>query len=131
MPATEKPPVTYILPTIAWASLLEIIAKDAPLGAAIEVHTAEMQRVTEEAVQRLERTDILVRFRPPKRSGDGGRPGEPFFPTRGVARCEPETVKMRGSSPLGRARFVPPEPSYEAVFYDKFIVASCSIPFRS
>ena len=65
MPVTEKPPVTYILPTIAWASLLEIIAKDAPRGAAIEVHTAEMQRVAEEAVQRLERPDILVQFRPP------------------------------------------------------------------
>ncbi len=68
MPGNEKPPVTYILPTIAWASLLEIIAKDAPLGAVIEVHTAEMRRVTEQVLQRLTRPDILIRFLPQKSS---------------------------------------------------------------
>ncbi len=64
MPATEKPPVTYILPTIAWASLLEIIVRDAPPGAVIEVHTSEMERVTEQTLLRLKRQDVLARFTP-------------------------------------------------------------------
>ena len=66
MPVTEKPPVTYILPTIAWASLLEIIVRDAPPGAVIEVHTSEMERVTEQTLITLNRRDVLVRFMPRK-----------------------------------------------------------------
>src|SRR4028118_1893022 len=66
MPATEKPPVTYILPTIAWASLLDIIVRDAPSEAVIEVHTLEMERVTEQTLHRLERQDLEVRFIPHK-----------------------------------------------------------------
>jgi hypothetical protein len=66
MPATEKPPVTYILPTIAWASLLEIIVRDAPPGAVIEVHTSEMERVTVQTLLRLERQDLQIRFVPQK-----------------------------------------------------------------
>lgn len=38
MQTSERPSATYILPTVAWASLLEIIARDAPFGAVIEVH---------------------------------------------------------------------------------------------
>ena len=66
MPATEKPPVTYILPTIAWASLLDIIVRDAPSGAVIEVHTSEMERVSKQTLLRLERQDVHIRFIPEK-----------------------------------------------------------------
>ncbi len=66
MPATEKPPVTYILPTIAWASLLEIIVRDAPPGAVIEVHTSEMERVTQQTLLKLQRQDLQIRFTPEK-----------------------------------------------------------------
>ena len=66
MPATEKPPVTYILPTIAWASLLDIIVRDAPSGAVIEVHTSEMERLTKQTLLRLERQDLQIRFTPEK-----------------------------------------------------------------
>ena len=66
MLATERPPVTYILPTIAWASLLDIIVRDAPPGAVIEVHTSEMERVTEQTLRRLERPDLQIRFTPEK-----------------------------------------------------------------
>ena len=66
MLAIEKPPVTYILPTIAWTSLLDIIVRDAPPGAVIEVHTSEMERVTQQTLLRLERKDVQIRFSPEK-----------------------------------------------------------------
>ncbi len=62
--AAEQPPITYILPTIAWASLLDIIVRDAPPGAVIEVHTSDMQRVAERTLLTLDRQDISVHFTP-------------------------------------------------------------------
>jgi hypothetical protein len=60
----EQRTITYILPTIAWASLLPIIARDAPPGAVIEVHTADMQELTEQTLLRLDRPDMEVRLIP-------------------------------------------------------------------
>jgi hypothetical protein len=64
----EERTITYILPTIAWASLLPIIARDAPPGARIEVHTADMQELTEQTLLKLDRPDMEVRLIP-RRSG--------------------------------------------------------------
>ena len=66
---------TYILPSMEWAPLLQIILKDARAGDIIEVHTAEMAVHVQQAMQRVGRTDVTVVFRP---TGRGGRaaPGD-------------------------------------------------------
>ena len=64
MEPREHKTITYILPTIAWASLLPIIARDAPPRARIEVHTADMQELTEQTLLRLDRLDMEVRLVP-------------------------------------------------------------------
>ncbi len=61
-----RPPVTYILPTVAWAVLLAPIAHDAPPGAVIEVHTDEMRALTEQTLAQLGRPDLTVHLRPPR-----------------------------------------------------------------
>ena len=40
--AARTSPITYILPDEGWAPLLEIIVRDAPTGAVIEVNTPGM-----------------------------------------------------------------------------------------
>jgi hypothetical protein len=62
MHASERPSATYILPTVAWASLLEIIARDAPSGAVIEVHTPDMQVLALQTLLALDRQDVQVRL---------------------------------------------------------------------
>ena len=62
---------TYILPSMDWAPLLQIIIKDARAGDIIEVHTAEMATYAQQAVQSEGRTDVTVVFRP---TGRGGQP---------------------------------------------------------
>ena len=67
METNQRPPVTYILPTVAWAVLLGPIAHDAPPGAVIEVHTDEMREVAEQTLAQLGRPDLVVHLRPPRR----------------------------------------------------------------
>ncbi len=67
METNQRPPVTYILPTIAWAVLLGPIAQDAPPGAVIEVHTDEMRELAEQTLAQLGRPDLAVYLRPPRR----------------------------------------------------------------
>ena len=62
---------TYILPSMEWAPLLQIILKDVRAGDIIEVHTAEMAAYAQQAMQAVGRTDVTVVFRP---TGRGGRP---------------------------------------------------------
>jgi hypothetical protein len=40
-PTVRRRPIRSILPTITWSTLLEVIARDAPAGSTIEVHTDE------------------------------------------------------------------------------------------
>ena len=61
----SRPRVTYILPTTAWASLLDAIAHDAPAGSVIEVHTEAMYTLVEQTLHARGRTDIRVCFREP------------------------------------------------------------------
>ena len=68
MEPNHRPPVTAILPTVAWAVLLAPIAHDAPPGAVIEVHTDEMQALTEQTLAQLGRPDLTIRLRPPRQS---------------------------------------------------------------
>ena len=71
METNLRPPITYILPTIAWAVLLGSIAQDAPPGAVIEVHTDEMRALAEQTLARLGRSDLTVHLRPPRRPVHG------------------------------------------------------------
>ena len=66
---------TYILPSMDWAPLLQIIVKDARAGDIIEVHTAEMAAHAQQAVQAVGRTDVTVVFRPRGR-GERSAPDE-------------------------------------------------------
>ena len=62
----SQPRVTYILPTTACASLLEVITRDAPAGSGIEVHTEAMHTFVEQTLRERGRTDIRVCFREPR-----------------------------------------------------------------
>lgn len=55
-------PVTYILPDVTWQILLDVILRDAPENAVIEVHTASMFAVVEERLAETGRTDLVVRL---------------------------------------------------------------------
>jgi hypothetical protein len=70
MHASDRPPATYILPSVAWASLLEIIACDAPSGAVIQVHTPDMQALALETLLARGRLDVQVRLTPRRSSMD-------------------------------------------------------------
>jgi hypothetical protein len=61
MTQPDRPPVTYILPSTEWACLLDIIVRDAPPGAVIEVHTEAMYVLSEAALQQIGRQDVTVR----------------------------------------------------------------------
>ncbi len=52
----------YTLPDVPWAGLLWGIAKDAPPGTLIEVHTLAMLALTQERLQAYGRADIEVRL---------------------------------------------------------------------
>ena len=57
-------PITYILPTTAWASLLDVIVREAPAGAVIATYTDAMRALSEQALARVGRTDVVVDLRP-------------------------------------------------------------------
>ncbi len=44
--------ITYILPTTAWASLLDVIVREAPAGAVIATYTEAMRALSEQALAR-------------------------------------------------------------------------------
>ncbi len=56
---------TFILPDVAWVSLLEVIARDARPGDTIEVHTEAMRELAEAALRGEGRQDVAVALRPP------------------------------------------------------------------
>ena len=53
-------PITYILPDLPWAVLLEPILHQAPPGATIIVYTAAMRAHVEQAVHAAGRGDLVV-----------------------------------------------------------------------
>ncbi len=57
-------PITYTLPTTAWASLLDLIVREAPAGAVIATNTEAMRVLSEQALARVARTDVVVDLRP-------------------------------------------------------------------
>ena len=50
MEPREGRPITYILPTTAWASLLDVIVREAPAGAVIATYTEAMFALSEQAL---------------------------------------------------------------------------------
>ncbi len=52
--------MTYTLPDLAWAGLLWGIAKDAPMGARVIVHTPAMLALTHARLQEYGRADMVV-----------------------------------------------------------------------
>ena len=63
-------PITYILPDLPWDILLDVIVRDAPAGAVIEVHTPAMQALVKQRLTEAGRTDLVVRLveRPKERA---------------------------------------------------------------
>ena len=59
----------YILPDVEWTPLLQIIVREAPPRAVLEVHTVAMQAVAEATVQAAGRTDLTIQLRPALPSG--------------------------------------------------------------
>ena len=59
-------PITYILPDEGWAPLLEIIVREAPSGAVIEVNTAGMATLAARMLQDVGRQDVTVALCPPR-----------------------------------------------------------------
>ena len=57
-------PITYILPTTAWASLLDVIVREAPAGAVIATYTDAMRALSAQALARVGRADVVVDLRP-------------------------------------------------------------------
>ncbi len=55
-------PVTYVLPDLPWDILLDLIVRDAPAGAVIEVHTEAMRELVERRLAEAGRTDLVLRF---------------------------------------------------------------------
>ncbi len=62
-------PITYILPTTAWASLLDVIVREAPAGAVIATYTEAMRALSEQALARVGRADVVVDLRPSPEPG--------------------------------------------------------------
>lgn len=55
-------PITYILPDLGWAILLDVILRDAPVGSAIEVYTLAMFELVCERLTEVARDDVAVRL---------------------------------------------------------------------
>ncbi len=55
-------PITYILPDLPWDILLDLIVRDAPAGAVIEVHTEAMRELVERRLAETGRTDLVLRL---------------------------------------------------------------------
>ncbi len=66
---THKP-ITYLLPTPAWAVLLDIVAHDAPPGSVIAVQTETMRQLSLDMLTRYGRTDVTVQLQPPPAQPD-------------------------------------------------------------
>jgi hypothetical protein len=70
------------LPDEGWAPLLEIIVREAPTAAVIEVNTVGMQALAERLLQEVGREDVTVELRPPRGmapapgAGPADRPSE-------------------------------------------------------
>jgi len=62
-------PVTYILPDLPWDILLDLIVRDAPAGAVIEVHTEPMRALVEQRLALAGRTDLVLRLKPSSERG--------------------------------------------------------------
>ncbi len=62
--------MTYTLPDLAWAGLLWGIAKDAPTGSRVIVHTPAMLELTCVRLQEYGRPDLLVELAVPAVSRD-------------------------------------------------------------
>ncbi len=60
----EQKTITYILPTTAWASLLDVIVREAPAGAVIATYTDAMRALCEQTLARVGRADVSVDLRP-------------------------------------------------------------------
>jgi hypothetical protein len=56
----DRPPITYVLPSTEWACLLEVIVREAPAGAVIEVHTDAMYVLSVAALRQIGRQDVTV-----------------------------------------------------------------------
>ena len=57
--------MTYTLPDLAWAGLLWGIAKDAPTGSRVIVHTPAMLALTRARLQAYGRPDMIVKLAVP------------------------------------------------------------------
>ena len=64
MQPRERKTITYILPTTAWASLLDVIVHEAPSGAVIATYTDAMRALSEQALAHAGRADVTVDVRP-------------------------------------------------------------------
>ncbi len=62
--AGRHSPITYILLDAGWAPLLEIIVREAPSTAVIEVNTEGMQALAERMLREAGRDDVPVELRP-------------------------------------------------------------------
>ena len=69
MAAHTRRTITYILPTTDWASLLDVIVREAPAGAVIATYTDAMRALSEAALAREGRSDMTVDLRPSPRPG--------------------------------------------------------------
>ncbi len=63
MEPREGQPLTYILPTTAWASLLDVIVREAPAGVVIATYTEAMRALSEQSLARVGRADVVVDLR--------------------------------------------------------------------
>ena len=64
MAAHTRRTITYILPTTDWASLLDVIVREAPAGAVIATYTEAMRALSEQVLARVGRADVVVDLRP-------------------------------------------------------------------
>ena len=63
--------MTYTLPDLAWAGLLWGIAKDAPIGSRVIVHTPAMWDLTRSRLDAYGRADLVVELAAPNTRRDG------------------------------------------------------------
>ncbi len=54
----------YILPDVDWTHVLQIIVREAPPGAMLDVHTGAMHAVAVATVRETGRTDLTVQLGP-------------------------------------------------------------------
>ena len=79
-------PITYILADEGWAPLLEIIVREVPSAAVIEVNTPGMQALAERMLQEVDRQDVTVALLPPRGIMPAHTAGPADRPSRGAQR---------------------------------------------